>query len=139
MDQFTDSDIEGRWCRYCACETEEVTGKDVYPDLPHLHEKLFFRCIKNLDHYVGRYDRSGRSLGIIADAQLRKMKKEGHANFDPLWNSESKIFNSRREAYQWLSIKMDLPTERTHFGMFNEELCSKAIGFCRQLVVDGKK
>ena len=132
MNQFTENDLAGKWCRYCACETEEVTGKEVYPDKPHLHEKLFFRCIKDHDHYVGRYEGSGRSLGIIADAHLRKLKMEGHANFDPLWKGDSSVFKTRQEAYQWLSGLMELPKERTHFGMFNEEMCIKAIAFCRQ-------
>jgi hypothetical protein len=50
---------------------------------------------------------------------------EAHAIFDPLWNN--KIFKSRDAAYTWLSSKMSLPKDETHFGMFDETQCDKAI------------
>ena len=126
--------FSGKWCWYCDCETEQVTGVEVYPHRPDLHGRLFFRCVSSHDHYVGRYHGSGKSYGIIADADLRKLKMEGHKHFDQLWaEGPNKRFESRQAAYDWLSKQMNIPIERTHFGMFFPELCRQAIEICKVL------
>ena len=70
------------------------------------------------NHYVGTYGDNVTALGRLADAELRVLKSEGHAVFDPLWK-ERKIFKSRKRPYEWLSKEMNLPIELTHFGMFD--------------------
>ncbi|MFM7824317.1 MAG: zinc-finger-containing protein, partial [Bacteroidota bacterium] len=124
--------LAGRWCWYCNCETEEVTGKEIYQHRSDLHAKLFFRCVNSQDHYVGRYHGSGKSYGIIADAELRKLKMEGHKHFDLLWSGPAKYFESRQAAYDWLSAQMNIPIERTHFGMFFPEMCIRATEICKR-------
>jgi hypothetical protein len=115
--------LSGKVCPYCQCETNQVTDKDIFGPFSN-YDKKFIQCKMNPDHYVGTY-RNGKSLGRLANQALRIKKMEAHAAFDPLWMN--KIFKSRDAAYEWLSSKMKLPKEETHFGMFSEKQCDKAI------------
>jgi hypothetical protein len=125
--------ITGQICPYCNCETELVKAPDIYgPDTKI--RGMFYRCVKNHDHYVGTYHFNfNRSLGRVADKELRKWKMKGHDAFDLLWKGESRKFNSRPEAYKWLAEKMGLEIEYTHFGMFDIDQCRKAINYCEKL------
>lgn len=52
-------------------------------------DKQFYLCNNDKDHYVGTYDNSTRSLGRLANADLRKLKHLGHSIFDRLWKIKS--------------------------------------------------
>lgn len=129
--------IRGEICPYCNCETKLVSGEFIYPDKKHLNprpdflDKSYLVCLINPDHYVGTYDHTGQALGRLADKALRNLKRKGHLAFDPLWK-DKKHFKSQKAAYRWLSKKMKLPTELTHFGMFTEEQCAEAIYCCNE-------
>lgn len=130
--------IKGKVCPYCECSTQLVIGDIVYPHKlseiprPKYLDKKYYLCIKNKDHYVGTYADNITSLGRLANSSLRTLKSKGHSVFDPLWK-EKIAFNSQADAYDWLSEKMKLPLQYTHFGMFTEEQCEKAIAFCKEL------
>jgi hypothetical protein len=130
--------ITGKICPYCNCTTELVLGDIIYPHKvliiprPKYLDKWYYRCVENVDHYVGTYSDNKTSLGRLADNELRIWKNKGHNIFDPLWR-DKKLFKSQREAYKWLSKKMEIPLEHTHFGMFTIEQCQQAINFCEQL------
>ena len=115
--------LTGKVCPYCQCDTKAVNDKAIFGPYSK-YDKKFIQCTMDSDHYVGTY-RRGLSLGRLADRSLRQKKMEAHAVFDPLW--ENKIFKSRDSAYIWLASKMNLPKEETHFGMFDEKQCEKAI------------
>jgi hypothetical protein len=123
-EQVKENVLSGKICPYCHCETNVVTDKDIFGPFSNFNKK-FIQCASNPDHYVGTY-RRGVSLGRLADKSLRQKKMAAHAAFDPLW--KDRLFNSRDAAYEWLSNKMKLPKEETHFGLFDEKQCEKAIG-----------
>jgi hypothetical protein len=120
--------LTGKVCPYCQCDTKVVNDKAIFGPYSRYNKK-FIQCTMDSDHYVGTY-RRGLSLGRLADRALRQKKMEAHAAFDPLW--ENKIFKSRDAAYVWLASKMNLPKEETHFGMFDEKQCEKAIRIINQ-------
>jgi hypothetical protein len=128
----------GQICPYCNCETELVEGNKIYPNRsyeeprPTFLDKKYYVCIKNRQHYVGTYADNKTSLGRVADKELRSLKRQGHNCFDPLWKTK-RHFKSQRLAYKWLSKKMNIPLEETHFGMFDIDQCKMAIGFCQNL------
>ncbi|HRK26075.1 MAG TPA: zinc-finger-containing protein [Chitinophagales bacterium] len=130
--------INGTLCPYCQCATKLVNGEVIYPhkvqDIPRPKylDKMYYVCILNKDHYVGTYHDNKTSLGRLADTELRRWKNLGHRTFDVLWK-EKKVFHSSENAYKWLSDKMGLPGELTHFGMFTVEQCKQAIEFCNEL------
>jgi len=102
-----------------------IHGKGNFPG------KAFLQCIMNSDHYVG-IDHRGKSYGSLANKDLRELRKKCHGIFDPLWRGENKRFSAREDAYVWLSKEMNMLKSRTHFGMFNEEMCEKAIKIITQ-------
>ncbi len=126
-------------CPYCDCETKLVKGDIIYPKVidgdlrPKYLDKMYYQCINNPDHYVGTYSDNVKSLGRLADAELRKWKHQGHVVFDPLWKGKI-LFSQQKTAYEWLSNKMQLPIQETHFGMFTIEQCKRAISFCQELI-----
>lgn len=128
MDQLTSFEkdvLSGKLCPYCNCETQKVTDKEIY-GIQSNYNKSFIQCIQNSDHYVGTFS-NGKSLGRLANSELRKLKRDGHAVFDKLWQGEEATFNSRDHAYAWLSRKMRLSMDLTHFAMFNNEQCIQSI------------
>ncbi|MBU3714112.1 MAG: hypothetical protein FGM46_04110, partial [Ferruginibacter sp.] len=82
---------------------------------------------------VGTYSDNITSLGRLADHELRKLKNQGHNTFDPLWKNKTH-FKNQKEAYKWLSKKMNLQMNLTHFGMFTNEQCLIAIKYCNELI-----
>ncbi|NGX85055.1 zinc-finger-containing protein [Aequorivita sp. KMM 9714] len=138
MKEEAEKIIKGQFCPYCKCETKLVSGDEVYPHRtnddprPKFLDKKYYMCLLNSNHYVGTYSDNITSLGRLADTELRKLKNQGHNTFDPLWKTKN-IFQSQKLAYDWLSEKMELPLELTHFGMFTVEQCKRAIEFCKNL------
>lgn len=133
-----DKIITGKICPYCACGTKLVVGDEVYPHLanketrPAFLDEKFYMCLLDKSHYVGTYKDNMSSLGRLGNSQLRTLKHQGHKIFDPLWKT-GKFFKSQRQAYLWLSEKMELPIALTHFGMFTVEQCKTAIEHCKEL------
>lgn len=136
MNKEFDQIITGKICPYCACETELVLGEAIYPQKltetprPKYLDYKFYRCTNNPDHYVGTYKDNQTALGRLADEDLRKAKRNGHAHFDPLWKEG--LFENRQSAYDWLAKKMKLPVKYTHFGMFTITQCEEAIELAKR-------
>ena len=124
-DQFKNKILTGQICPYCECKTQMVTDKEIFGRFSS-YNKNFIQCVNNPDHYVGTFA-NRKSLGRLANKSLRQKKMEAHALFDPLWQGQNHYFKSRDAAYKWLSVKMNLPKEETHFGMFDELQCNIAI------------
>ncbi len=125
LTKFEKDVLSGKICPYCKCETMLVTDREIYGQHSN-YNSYFIQCSQNRDHYVGTFA-NGRSLGRLADSELRKLKREGHAVFDKLWQGEDATFNSRDHAYTWLSRKMRLSMDLTHFAMFDDEQCTQSI------------
>ena len=124
--------LTGQICPYCNCKTVLVSDKEIYGPGSKYGGK-YYRCILNSDHYVGTYSDNIKSLGRLADKELRGWKMKGHKTFDPLWKEKPKIIVSQSVAYSWLAKSMNLDIEKTHFGMFTVDQCKKAIKHCSNL------
>jgi len=114
-------------CPYCAEPASLVKGDVIYPHLEQLHKRSYWYC-PCVNAYVGCHKGSVNPLGRLANKSLRKLKMDAHQVFDPIWRGG---FMSRREAYDWLAIKMDIPPDQTHIGMFDEEQCKRVIKGCK--------
>jgi len=118
-------------CPYCGEDAKQTTGREVYPRRPDLHKQIIFACLP-CDAWVGTHKNSGKPLGRLANAELRRAKMQAHAAFDPLWKSGQM---TRREAYRRLSEKMGLTPEETHIGMFDVEQCETVVILCTPMII----
>ena len=67
------------------------------------------------------------ALGILANAEMRKLKMDCHAIFDPLWTNEKRRRDARRDAYGRLARAMNIPFRDCHFGHFDKEQLIQAL------------
>lgn len=93
------------------------------------------------DAYVGCHKDTDRPLGRLANKELRELKKQAHAAFDPIW--KARYFRKRREdpsyvkgmarggRYKRLAELMGIPKTECHIGMFDIDRCRLAIEICR--------
>jgi len=107
-------------CPYCGNPTELVESSEIYG------ASYGCKCYvcKPCGAWVGCHKNSDRSLGRVANKELRALKRQAHEAFDPLWKNG---LISRKTAYQILSKAFGLPIEQTHIGMFDEDMCRKVI------------
>lgn len=74
--------------------------------------------------YTTTHGHTDRPKGTLAKRELRELRKQAHAKFDPYWKSGHM---TRKEAYKWLQQIMGLNKNEAHIGMFNEDQCKKLI------------
>jgi hypothetical protein len=116
-------------CRYCGQPARLVSGDQIYPHRPDLARLKFWRC-SPCDAWVGVHQGTDNALGILAKAELRRLKSRVHAAFDPIWLAEDKDRRMKRsEAYRWLAEGLGIPEEECHIGMFDEDRCNAALSF----------
>ena len=76
--------------------------------------------------YVGTHiPRPEEAFGILSDARMRSLKKQCHELFDKSWLNEEpgeKRKLARANAYEALSVKLDIEPDCCHFGFFDTEL-----------------
>lgn len=111
-------------CLYCNIKAKLVSGKRVYPHRQDLRERLFWLCEK-CGAYVGCHKNTNKPLGRLANKELREAKMKVHAYFDPLWRKEKRM--TRKEAYHWLAVILNISYDKCHIGMFDIEMCDKAL------------
>lgn len=119
-------------CPYCGAKVELKSAYDIYHTNKSKDYGLVYVCSNYpiCDSYVGCHKNSDRPLGRLANPRLRSLKSEAHKQFDKLWK---KKIMSRREAYKWLSVALDIPIEECHIGMFDVNMCKKVVYLCKNL------
>ena len=107
-------------CPYCSKNAELIDSARIYKN-SYGFVWICFDC----NAYVGvhKYSKSFKPLGTLAKKELRVLRNKTHKVFDRMWKSK----RERTGLYNWLSIKMNIPIEKTHIGMFNEKQCNIAI------------
>jgi hypothetical protein len=118
-------------CPYCTLPAELAPDTAVYGRSYGGNIWLCRKC----GAYVGCHKGGSgdKPLGRLADAELRKLKMQCHALFDPLWRDVVKLkgwsrHKARNSSYGWLAGQMNIPREECHIGMFDAESCVTAIG-----------
>lgn len=86
------------------------------------------------DSYVGCHKKTKTPIGSLANQKLRRLRSATHKVFDPLWKKGEGGKLSRSEAYKWLAETLELSKENCHIGMFDFELCERAILACKERV-----
>ena len=121
-------------CEYCGHPAERLRGSELYPGREDLRCRFFWVC-RPCGAWVGchlpntRLGFTGREpFGRLANAELRQLKQQAHATFDPLW--QSKHFKTRHRAYNWLANQLGIERQFCHIGMFDETQCRRVIEVC---------
>lgn len=79
-----------------------ASGREVYPHLPHLYKKSFWRC-SGCRHHVGCHKGTTKPLGCIPTPQIKEARRHIHELIDPLWKyGEIK----RGKLYRMISNKL---------------------------------
>lgn len=121
-------------CDYCGASAERVTGREVYPHLPDLAGNVIYRCLP-CGASVGCHHGTDRPLGRLANAALRRAKRDAHAAFDPLWKAKMRRDvcskkKARGAGYAWLAEQLGIDQSRCHIGMMDEETCRRVVEVC---------
>lgn len=128
--EFEELIIKGKICPYCRCNSKYVDSSLIYGK----SYGMVYYC-GGCDAYVGVHKGTNKSLGRLANKELRDAKKEAHFYFDSLWKHGIKKGRSKHEvrnsAYNWLSKKIGTPKKFTHIGMFNINLCRETVRICK--------
>ena len=88
---------------------------------------------KNPDNQHGEKD---APLGTLADSELRRLRKQAHALFDPLWKKSNL---SRRGAYKVLRRITNVSEERAHIAMLNKPEVNSLINYLKTLKINKSK
>lgn len=95
------------------------------------------------DAYVGTHP-DGLPKGILANPPLRKLKREVHALFDPLWMDAHVAYPDlkqisghiraimRGRAYAWLAKQLRIAKDECHIGKFDDARCIQAIAVLKR-------
>ena len=117
-------------CPYCHRRATLENGSIIYPHRPDLHVKLFWVCPGSCDAWVGCHPGTTRSMGRIANKELRQAKIRAHDVFNPIFKDGRM---TRGEAYRWLAEKLGIPREECHIGMFDVDGCRRVVEACKNL------
>lgn len=110
-------------CQYCDNEAVWVENKEIY-GRNYGKSYMTWLC-KPCDAYVGCHNNTKQSKGSLANRELRELRKQAHALFDPLWKETDR---ARGSAYAWL-VKN---TGVQHIGESSKEEALKVIEFLNQ-------
>ncbi len=106
-------------CPYCKkealwCENKEIYGQN------YGQSYMCYLC-KDCNAYVGCHHNSKKSLGTMANAELREWRKKVHRYLDPLWKEGAW---TRKKLYKNISHQLGI---NYHTGFADIELCKKVL------------
>jgi hypothetical protein len=101
-----------------------------------VHLGWMYRCIP-CDAYVGCHRGTTKPLGTPADKRTRKLRRQAHAHFDPLWREKAGRGGNtaRADGYAWLAREMGLSLDECHIGMMGAEQCRQVVRLCKPWLV----
>ena len=122
----------GKICKYCGKPTQLVDSDYVYGRGRNYGMLLI--C-KDCDAYV-KVDEENVGKGRVANKELRAMRKDFHAIFDPLWQEE---FYTRRNAYNELFKRLEITDKSVTLSHLTNEQARKAIEIAMEMLKEKSK
>lgn len=107
-------------CNICGGKVDYVSNEEIYGrKYGSGYAYLCSRC----GAYVGTHKPQPKvALGILANADMRRLKIECHDMFDSIW----KTSGDRASLYEWLANEMGIPLKDCHFGYFDLQQLNRA-------------
>lgn len=85
--------------------------------------------------YVGTHKpRPDEAMGILADKDMRAMKRAAHELFDSMWSSQAE----RAAMYRWLANRLGIDHSECHFGYFDKAMLAKSIDIMLEHMMEGR-
>lgn len=115
-------------CPFCNSQVELMSNSVIYGR--EYGNGVCYKCI-NCDSYTGVHDKPKNNgdyiaLGLIANREMRELKKQCHAIFDPVWK-ENKDKIKRKHTYFYLADHLEIEMKDCHFGHFDLEILQKSL------------
>jgi hypothetical protein len=114
-------------CPFCGGEVVIVRNGTFYGGRDYGEWPWAYVC-SGCEARVGMHPFTNIPLGTLADIATREARKAAHVSFDGSWRGRC----GRREAYEWLAGKLEIPVERCHIGMMDTETCQRVVTICRE-------
>lgn len=113
-------------CHYCNQPCEWVENKEIY-GRNYGNSYMIWLC-KPCGAYVGCHNNSKKSLGRVANKELRDLRKRSKELFISRYLRKWTCANHIKETmYKRLAEEIKIPVSQCHFGMFNESQCMSVI------------
>ena len=118
-------------CNLCGGPVVYVTNDKIY------HGKRYgsgfaYLCTKCRAYTGTHVPRPSKALGILANAEMRNLKMQCHAIFDPIWiPAKHYRRDARRNAYARLAKAMNISVKDCHFGHFDKPQLEKALSILK--------
>lgn len=113
-------------CPFCGSEVVFTSNKELYGK-EYGNGKCYL-CRK-CKASVGTHNGTTKPLGIMANREMKILKKACHDLFDVTW--KTKMLN-RNEAYRRLAILLGIKQQDCHFGHFSTDMLLKAMSILSQ-------
>ena len=82
----------------------------------------------NCGAFVGTHrPRPKEAMGILANAEMRELRKQCHDLFDTFWKGKKHALDKRGKCYAWLAGELNIPVEEWHFGYFDKDQLERAL------------
>lgn len=108
-------------CPFCNSDVVFTSNKELYGK-EYGNGKCYL-C-RNCKASVGTHNGTKRPLGVMANKEMKVLKKACHDLFDYVWKS-GKL--SRGRAYSILANQLDIPQKDCHFGHFQTDMLIKSL------------
>lgn len=126
-------------CPYCNKDAELVGGDVIYPSMKKFHSNKKFWLCRPCNAYIKTRENSNEHapMGIMANAELRGLKKRVYKILSFLWDAKMKkdgvdIKEARRSANEWLTSKLGLASvKECYVNKFSAEICKQVIEICK--------
>lgn len=118
-------------CRYCQGEISLVRHSEIYNGKEFGDWPFAYLC-RGCGAYVGVHPFTDVPLGILANKELREVKKAEKRHFEDL--RLMGVLGSRKEAYAWLADQLGINVNECHWGWFDVDMCKQAGTICRELM-----
>lgn len=79
--------------------------------------------------YVTAHKNSLQPMGSLANKSLRYKRIQAHQALEELRQNRHM---ETWAVYVWLQMKLKLPPDKAHIGMFSEEMCDHLISVCQE-------
>lgn len=130
-------DIHPKICNICGGDVIYTTNARIYgKQYGSGYCYLCTRC----GAFVGTHrPRPKEAMGILANAEMRELRKQCHDLFDALWQGRKHPVVKRKKAYVWLADKMGICAGDCHFGYFDKDQLEIALELLKERKINEHK